>query len=105
MTRREMEERYRKIVKKDTKLDAQEQVALLNLYIGVLDDAEVGRDEETMLISISRVFGAMEYAGYLGKIRDDEDLCMLLNEIEAFGAEVRKDWSKSPWCAKKVVEA
>jgi hypothetical protein len=104
MTRKQLEEKFNEIVKKDTTMDKQESEALMNLYIRAWDDADVGRSYDMMTMSISMAAGAIEYLAWTGKIREAEDLCMLLNEIEAFRDEVQKDPTKSSWHMNKVEE-
>jgi len=82
MKHNELEAKFREIVKKDTKLDEREQMALLDLYIELNDMAEIGMLEMARDASL-KVTGAITLLMDLGKIRDDEDLHMLINEIEA----------------------
>ena len=104
MTRREMEENFRKIVKKDTKLDAQEQAALLDQFVELHYRADIGFTNDTLYEQINRVMGVIEYLNAMGKIRDEEDLCMLINGIEAFAYQVAEDPKKSSWGPKEPVE-
>lgn len=101
MTNREMEEKFRQIVDRDTTMDGREKEALLNLYVSALYEAELGYTNEMMMAATCKVSGAIEMMSYMGKIRDDEDLYMLLNEIEAFAYQVAEDWTRSPWFAGK----
>ncbi len=91
MTRKEMETRYREIVKKDTMLDEREQTALLEQYLYLHDAAEIGLIDEELLIRVSRVCGVIEFLNDMGRIQDDEDLWMLVNEIEAYGYKHREE--------------
>lgn len=85
MTRKEMENRYHEIVMRDTTLDAQEQVALREQYIYAWDAAEIGLLAEELQHRLMKVAGVVEFLNDMGKIRDDEDLHMLMNEIEDCG--------------------
>ena len=96
MTRREMENRYHDIVIRDAKLDAQEQVALLNRYIEMLDAADVGLVEQ-MDMCASRIAGVTLFLEEMRKISDAEDLWMLMNEIESYGYRVAKGGEKMDW--------
>ena len=78
-----LQEEFRRIVKKDTTLDAQEQYALLNLYVNLNDAAELALDRDMIMVEVCKAMGAIEYLMFMGKIPDDEDLHMLLNELEA----------------------
>ncbi len=82
MNKAEVEARFREIVKKDTKLDEREQLVLLNMYIEMMDMAELGLVERMSNTSL-KITGAIELLMDLEKIQDDEDLYMLMNEIEA----------------------
>jgi len=82
MKHRELEEKFREIAKKETKLDEREQTALLDLYIEMNDMAEIGMLEMARDASL-KVTGAIQLLMDLGKIRDDEELHMLMNEVES----------------------
>lgn len=82
MNRKELGTRFGEIVKKDTKLDERECMALLDLYIEMMDEAELGLVTVATNTSL-KISGAIELLMDLGKIQDDEDLHMLMNEIEA----------------------
>ena len=81
MKRAEMEQRFREIAKKDTKMDEREQLAPLDLYNAMMVKAELGLVEMTRDASL-KVNGAITLLSDLGKIQDEEDLWMLMNEIE-----------------------
>lgn len=83
MTRKELEERFLKIVEKDTTLDRNERNALLDQYVYAWDAADVGLIAEELNNRLNRIAGVLDYLQTMYKIQDDEDLWMLMNEIEA----------------------
>ena len=85
MTRKEMESRFHEIVNRDTELEAQEQAALLDLYTYAWDAADVGLMAEEMNNRLCRIAGVLDYLDFMHKIKDEEDLWMLMNEIEGYG--------------------
>lgn len=84
MTRKELEERFLKIVEKDTTLDRNERNALLDQYVYAWDAADVGLIAEELNNRLNRIAGVLDYLQTMYKIQDDEDLWMLMNEIEAY---------------------
>ena len=82
MNSAELKEEFRRIVKKDTKLDAGEQVGLLNRYFNLYDAVAIGLAEDEVKYASLKIAGTLEYLTEMGKIQDDEDLWMLINEIE-----------------------
>ena len=82
MNSAELKEEFRRIVKKDTKLDAGEQVGLLNRYCNMYDAVAIGLAEDEVNYAKQKIAGTLEYLTEMGKIQDDEDLWMLINEIE-----------------------
>ena len=104
MKRHEMEQRFREIVKRDTKLDAQEHLALLDQYLYAWDGADCGLCGEELQNRLSRIAGVLDYLDFMDKIKTDEALWMLMNEIEAFAYKVAEDWSNSSWSAEKAVQ-
>lgn len=82
MNMKELGHRFHEIVKKDTKLDERETMALLNLYIQMMDEAQLGLFTMAAQTSL-KIAGAIQLLMELGKIQDDEDLHMLMNEIES----------------------
>ena len=82
MNMKELGTRFPEIVKKDTKLDERETMALLDLYIQMMDEAQLGLFTMAAQTSL-KISGAIELLMDLGKIQDDEDLHMLMNEIES----------------------
>lgn len=102
MTRQEMETKFREIVQKETKLDAKEQNALLDQFVYVWDAADLGLEAEELESRMMRIAGVLDYLDYMDKVKDDEKLWMLMNEIEVFWQEVRQDWSRSSWSGAEV---
>jgi len=82
MNMKELGKRFPEIVKKDTTLDERETMALLDLYIEMMDMAQLGMIEMAVNASL-KITGAIHLLMELGKIQDDEDLHMLMNEIES----------------------
>ncbi|MBR4122286.1 MAG: hypothetical protein IKR06_03250 [Erysipelotrichaceae bacterium] len=82
MNMKELGQRFPEIVKKDTKLDERETMALLDLYIQMMDEAQLGLFTMAAQTSL-KIAGAIQLLMDLGKIQDDEDLHMLMNEIES----------------------
>ena len=82
MTSTGVKEEFRRIVKKDTKLDAGEQVALLNRYFYLYETVSIGLEKVEIRRAEQKIAGTLEYLTEMGKIQDDEDLWMLMNDIE-----------------------
>lgn len=93
MTSTELGNEYLRIIKKDTKLDAGEQVALLNQFIYAWDAADIGLLSKELQERLNRIAGVLDFLQSMGKIQDDEDLWMLMNEIEKYGYE--KAWEEN----------
>ena len=85
MTSTELGNEYLRIIKKDTTLDAGEQVALLNQFIYAWDAADIGLLSQELQERLNRLAGVLDFLQSMGKIQDDEDLWMLMNEIEKYG--------------------
>jgi len=104
MKRAELETKFREIVKRDTNLDAQEQNALWDQYLYAWEGADCGLCAEELQHRLSMIAGVLEYLDFMVKIKTDEALWMLMNEVEAFAYKVAEDWSNSSWSAEKAVQ-
>jgi hypothetical protein len=82
MTSTELRNEFNRIAEKDTKLDAGEKVALINRYFNLYEAVLIGMDEDMVQNAGQKIAGTLEYLTEMGKIQDDEDLWMLMNEIE-----------------------
>jgi len=83
MTSTELRNEFKRIAAKDTKLDAGEQMALINRFFILYEAVSIGLAEDMVRDAGMKIVGALEYLTATGKIQDDEDLYMLMNEIEA----------------------
>ena len=98
MTRKEVEERFAAIADKDTDLSGIERIALQDMYEMMWDQADLGLTESARETSL-KIAGAIELLTYLRKIKDDEDLHMMMNEIESLAYKVANGDVESSWSA------
>lgn len=84
MKREEMKQRCEVAMAKDTELNNLERRALLDQYDDAWNTADLCLMQEVMMMKLSRIAGVLEFLNYLGKIKDEEDLWMLMNEIESY---------------------
>ena len=86
MTHSELTKKFEEAVRQEPELDDHEWTALSGMYHSMLFDKkhelQISLDEQ-----ILKIAGVIEFLAGCGKIRNDENLWMLMNEIEAEEAE------------------
>ena len=80
---------FRKIFDGEQAMSENEQDVLLDTFLFMRDDREMGLAAEVIDVWNNKILGVIEFMSACGKIsaEQEEDLCMMLNRIQSGEAE------------------